>query len=298
MTSYRFSIALVIIQQFLFTIDTMAIHHLGGAIAVTEIGFLRSIGGIALGLCFALPVGWRVFYTHHPYLQLTRALLTVGYTWVLIFSFALIPLADATAISYVSGLYVVLLSGPLLGEMVSGRRYSAVLFGIVGAILIIKPGMSSASWVYLALMAGNALNAMAVILTKYLRREDKATTILLYVSVAQAMAFGVGSIEPWHIDESLWPWIVAILVTGPLGMFCGIIALNHADASVLAPYTYVRLIIATLGAALVFNEQLDLLAIAGSWIIIFACWQATDTVPTITARANGSVAGRDGQAAV
>ena len=292
MKNYRFSITLTIVQQFLFASDTMAIHHLGGAIGLTQIGFLRSIGGIALGLSFALPVGWRTFHTRHPFLQLARALATVGYTWVLIFSFASIPLTDATAISYVSGLYVILLAGPLLGEIVGVRRYLAVIIGIVGAALIVKPGMSSISWIYITLLAGNVLNALAVILTKYLRRDDKATTILLYVSVTQAAAFALGSFQPWHIEESLWPWIVVVIITGPLGMFCGIIALNYADASVLAPYTYVRLVIAIFGAALVFNEQPDLLAVAGSGIIIFACWQAAGTGPTTISRARGNTVER------
>jgi drug/metabolite transporter (DMT)-like permease len=171
------------------------------------------------------------------------------------------------------------LAGPILGEIVGLRRYSAIIIGIVGVVLVVKPGISSASWAYITLLAGNVLNAMAVILTKYLRREDKATTILLYVSAGQAVAFAIGGIHPWHLPGSFWPWIVAAIITGPLGMFCGIIALNYADASVLAPYTYVRLVIAMLAAVFAFNETPDFLAVAGSLIIIFACWQAAKTIP-------------------
>src|SRR5919112_6676408 len=241
MKSCRFSIFLIIVQQFLFAVDTTAIHQLGGSISLTQIGFLRSAGGMALVLCLAPTLGWRVFHTRHPYIQAARALFTVGYTWVLILGYTLMPLSDATAIGYVSGLYVVLLAGPLLGEVVGLRRYAAVLAGIAGAVMISRPGMSQVSWIYLLVLAGNMLNAMAVILTKYLRRDDHATPILLYVSLAQLLVFAPGVIASWQFSPSLWPWVVAVIITGPLGMFCGIVALNHADASALAPYGYVRL---------------------------------------------------------
>jgi drug/metabolite transporter (DMT)-like permease len=279
MRSCRLSIALVIVQQFLFAVDTMAIHRLGDSISLMQVGFLRSIGGMALVLCLAPTLGWRVFHTRHPYIQAARALSTVGYTCVLILGFTLMPLSDATAIGYVSGLYVVLLAGPLLGEVVGLPRYAAVIAGIAGAVMISKPGMSQVSWIYLLVLAGSMLNSMAVILTKYLRRDDHATTILLYVSLAQLLVFAPGVVEPWQFSSSLWPWIVAVTITGPLGMLCGIIALNYADASVLAPYGYVRLVIAILAASFVFDERLDALSIAGSCIIIAACWYVSRTGP-------------------
>jgi drug/metabolite transporter (DMT)-like permease len=220
------------------------------------------------------------FLYRHPFVQAAHALFTVGYTWVLIVGYPSMPLSDATAIGYVSGLYVVLLAGPLLGEVVGLPRNAAVIAGIAGAVMISKPGMSQVSWTYFVILAGNMLNAMAVILTKYLRRDDHATTILLYVSLAQLLVFAPGVIEPWQFSPLLWPWIVAVILTGPLGMLCGIIALNYADASVLAPYGYVRLVIAILAASFVFNEPLNFLSIAGSCIIIVACCYVARTVPS------------------
>jgi drug/metabolite transporter (DMT)-like permease len=144
--------------------------------------------------------------------------------------------------------------------------------------MICRPGMSQISWIYLLVLVGSMLNSIAVILTKYLRRDDHTTTILLYVSLSQLLVFAPGVIESWQFSSLLWPWIVAVTITGPLGMFCGIIALNYADASVLASYSYDRLVIAILAASIVFNERLDLLLISGSCIIIISCWYVTRTV--------------------
>jgi drug/metabolite transporter (DMT)-like permease len=277
MRSYRFSIVLIIIQQFLFAVDIMAIHRLSGSISLAQIGFLRSIGGMAFAFCLLPTLGWHAFYTRHPFLQAARALFTVGYTWILIIGYALMPLSDAVAIGYVSGLYVVLLAGPLLGESVDARRYAAVIIGVAGAVMISKPGMSSVSWVYLVVLVDTTLNSMAVILTKYLRRDDHATTILLYVSLAQLLVFAPGVVEPWQFSPTLWPWILVLVIAGPLGMFCGIIALNYVDASALAPYAYIRLVIVMLIALLIFDERPGFLSIAGAGIIIIACLYVTRT---------------------
>src|SRR3954451_20133711 len=98
MRHYRLTIILVIVQQFLFAIDTTAIHRLSGSISLTQVGLLRSIGGMALVLCLAPTLGWRVFHTRHPFLQAARAFFTVGYTCVLIVGYAWMPLSDATTI--------------------------------------------------------------------------------------------------------------------------------------------------------------------------------------------------------
>src|SRR3981081_3192026 len=99
------------------------------------------------------------------------------------------------------------------------------------------------SWFSLAVTAGTVLNSLGIILTRYLRRDDSATTILLYVQFLQLLAYLPGALEP--LDVTLWPWMLAAAVTGPLGMYCGIVMLLHADASALAPYGYLRLALAT-----------------------------------------------------
>ena len=197
----------------------------------------------------------------------------------MVFSFAWLPLADATAISYVSSLYIVLLAGPVLGEIVGLRRYLAVVAGIAGALLISKPGMTEISWLYLAVLVGTMFNSWAVILTKYLRREDHAITILLYVQLLQLIGFLPGVLEPWNISGQ-WFWIICLVVTGPLGMYCGIVALQYADASVLAPYAYVRLVIVTFAAIILFGETPSLLSVAGACMIVAACWYSTASIST------------------
>ena len=73
MRSERIGVVLILVQQFLFTLDTAAIHSLAGSVSLWQLGLLRSIGGLVLALCLAPSAGRSVFRTHHPVLQLLRA---------------------------------------------------------------------------------------------------------------------------------------------------------------------------------------------------------------------------------
>jgi drug/metabolite transporter (DMT)-like permease len=270
MRSERAGISLMLIQQVLFTFDTAAMHRLAESVSLWQIGLFRSIGGIGLVLCLAPSIGWAVFRTHHPTLQALRSVATVAYAWVLIYSFAVMPFADATAIGYTQAVYVAFLAPPILGEIVGSRRSLAVLIGIVGALMIIKPGFSRASPVYLVVLAGTSLNALALVLTRYLQRQDSPVALMLYVNAALFLSFLPGAADPLPAAQ-LWPWIATVCIAGPLGMYAGILAVGYAEASTLAPYTYVRLVLAVIGATLVFGEAPDLISIFGVILIAGAC---------------------------
>jgi drug/metabolite transporter (DMT)-like permease len=270
MKNERIGILLMLIQQVLFTLDTAAMHRLAGEMPLRQIGLFRSIGGIGLVLCLAPPIGWAVFRTHHPWLQLLRAAATAAYAWVLIYSFAVMPFADATAIGYTQAIYVAFLAPPILGEVVGPHRFVAVIIGIFGALMIVKPGFSLASPIYLAILAGTSLNGLALVLTKYLQREDSAVTVMLYVNLATIVTFMPGVADRLPAPH-LWPWLAPVCIAGPLGMYAGILAVRYADASTLAPYTYVRLVLAMTGTTLAFGEMPDLVSIVGVILIAGAC---------------------------
>ena len=269
MKSERIGIALMLVQQILFTLDTAAMHHLASSVSLWQLGLFRSIGGIGLALCLVPSIGWAVFRTHHPTLQAIRAAVTVAYAWVLIYSFAVMPFADATAIGYTQAIYVALLAPPVLGEVVGSRRFLAVLIGIGGVVLVVKPGFSQTSPIYLAILAGTSLNALALVMTRYLQRKDSPVTLMLYVNIATIISFIPGVAHPLPTAR-LWPWLAVTCIAGPFGTYAGILAVRYADASTLAPYTYVRLVLAMAGATLAFREVPDFVSIIGVIFIVVA----------------------------
>jgi drug/metabolite transporter (DMT)-like permease len=288
MKSEGTGICLMVAQQVLFTLETAAIHHLSGTLSVMQIALLRCIGGLALVGCLVPAVGWSVVRTRLPCLQILRAVASIGYMWVFAFSFTAIPFADATALSYTTAIYMTVLAPPILGEIVGKRRYLAAVVGIVGAILIVKPGFSQVSWIYAAILLGTSLNAFSLILTKYVQRQDHPLTVMLYVNALTAIAFVPAITHPWPVVFD--PWLLGILVLGPAGMYCGIVAVRRADASTLAPYNYVRLVLASVGALVIFQETPDCASIAGAAVIFAACLMASSNKPYRSARTEESVA--------
>jgi drug/metabolite transporter (DMT)-like permease len=269
MKSERMGIALMAAQQVLFTLETIAIHQLSGKLSVMQIALLRSIGGLALVACLIPSAGWSALPTSQPRVQVLRAAISIGYLWIFAFSFTAIPFADATALSYTTAIYITLLALPILGEVVGWRRYAAAVVGMGGAMLIVKPGFTQVSWLYAGILLGTALNALALILTKYMQRQDHPVAVMLYVNGLSLIAFLPGIAHPWPAVFD--PWFLGILVLGPIGVYCGILAVRRADAATLAPYGYVRLVLASIGAFLIFREPPDWLSISGAAIILAAC---------------------------
>jgi drug/metabolite transporter (DMT)-like permease len=266
----RLGVGLMVAQQVLFTVDTAAIHQLAGHVSLWQLGLLRAVGGICLVACLAPAFGWQVFHTRQLGLQALRVTVTIAYAWVLIYSFAYIPFADATALSYTMAIYVALLAGPILGEVVGLRRGLAAVVGLAGAVLIIRPGFSQLSWIYFAVLVLTSANGLAVVLNRALQRYDSPVTIMAYVNVAMLAMFLPGAFEPLP-SALLWPWLLAATITGPLGMFTGIVALRYADASTLAPLSYVRLVMAIVLGAVFFSEPVGLATLLGALVIIVAC---------------------------
>lgn len=169
---------------------------------------------------------WFIRGPHPPSgLQILRAVTTIGYLWTFTFSFTAIPFADATALSYTTAICIILLAPLVLGEIVGRRRYLAAVVGIGGAMLIVKPCFTHLSWTYAGVLLGTLLNALALLLTQYMQRQDHPVTVMLYVNALSVLAFLPGVGQSWP-DTILDPWLRGILVLGPVEVYCGILAVR------------------------------------------------------------------------
>lgn len=274
--SRRLGILLMVGQQVCFTLETSAIHYVGPSLAPMQLAFIRAFGGLLVVLCMLPTVGWAAFSTPQPGLQMFRAGLTIGYLIIMMQAFVAIPLADATAISYSTAIYIILLAPLILGEEVGALRWIAVVIGLVGALLLIQPSFAGSTLIYLGFLAGNSLNALGVVLTKYMQRRDHPITVMLYVNGAATLFFASTLIFEPIPDLSLWQcvWLLPVLIVGPIGMYLGIVALRYADVSTLAPYNYTRLLMIGVIGPILFNEGLSATTVAGAIIIVLACLMA------------------------
>jgi drug/metabolite transporter (DMT)-like permease len=269
----RMAVGLMTGQAILFAVETAMVHHIGARGSAMQLALLRGAGGVMLVGFLAWNAGWSVMKTEQLPLQLLRGFVSVVYLWVLMYSFAHMPFADATAISYTQAAYIAVFSAVILNERVTALRWIATAIGIIGALLIVKPAIPDREIVYLVALLGTSFNGLAFVLNKYLQRPtgDSQLTTMFYVN-AVAVVCNLPVIVTTALPEpEVWPWLSGVLIFGPIGMYLGLVAVRHASASSLGPYTLLRLVIASIGGIVFFDEVPDLLSWLGIAAILLSC---------------------------
>jgi drug/metabolite transporter (DMT)-like permease len=265
-------------QAFLFAVETAMVHHIGPRGFAMQLALLRSGAGLMLVGLLAWKTGWSVMKTNHLPLQLLRGFVSVLYLWVLMYSFGHLPFADATAISYTQAAYIAVFSVLILNERVTTRRWIASAVGTIGALLIVKPAFLNSNIVYLVALLGTSFNGLAFVLNKHLQGPagDSELTTMFYVN-AVGVVCNLPALATTTLPEAaVWPWLSGVLIFGPVGMYLGIVAVRHASASSLAPYTFLRLVIAIIGGVVLFREIPDLVTWIGVAAILASCLLAVE----------------------
>ncbi len=239
---------------------------------------VQVVWGYFLGMLMALLVyvvvarvpARRLLASAHPGMQVARAACLVASLSFLFVSLRYLPLAEATAISFTSPLFTVALAGPFLGERVGWRRWTAVLIGLLGVALIVRPSSALLQWASLLPLIGAFFFATFTVITRYLYADDAVTTLFFTFACGTVL---VSAVVPfvWQMPScSEFGVFIGFGVLGALSHISIVRAMREADASVIAPLNYVRLIWA-LGLGLLWFEQWpDAMALLGALVIVAA----------------------------
>jgi drug/metabolite transporter (DMT)-like permease len=182
-----------------------------------------------------------------------------------------LPLAQAVALSYSTPLFVTIGAVLVLGEVVRMRRWSAVIAGFIGVLVIVRPTAADFSSATLIALLAAAISGGVTISIKYLSRTDPADrivilTTLLWVPLSLPFALTVWK---WP-DAATWPWLILSGGLGTAGHYCWTRALKMAEASALAPLSYLQLLVVGTLAWLLVGEVIDNYTAAGAAIVIAA----------------------------
>jgi drug/metabolite transporter (DMT)-like permease len=266
---YR-GIILILIGYALLAGESAAVHQAGRDATPLQFALLRSAGSLVLVVVLARNIGLSVFRTHHLGLQFVRGGLTVVSIWGIFYGFAVLPLADATAVSYTRAVFLSILAVLILRERVDAARWAATTLGLLGCLIIVRPAFSSWRPDYLIILIGAGLNAGAMIATKVLERRDTPLTVMAYMSLISFAASLPALASPWP-DAAAWPWLLGVAILGPAALYVGLLAIRAADVSIIAPFDYSRLIMAAGLGYVFFGEQPSLADFVGAAIITLAC---------------------------
>lgn len=264
-------IVLFLIALLLFAALDATAKYLSAVFAVPLLVWARYMVHCVFMLATVAPsLGRELVVTRHPWQLAVRALLLVGVTLFGQLALKTMPLAETTALVFVTPLLVALLASPMLGERVSRRAWLATLAGFAGVLLIARPGgaMSGSGVIY---ALGAALcYALYQIMTRQLAASEHPLRLLFTTALGGTVAMSFALFTHW--DGTLPTASQAVLIAslglyGGVGHFLLIRAFREAPVSTLSPLLYVQLIWATLLGVLVFSHLPDTLALAGMVII-------------------------------
>ncbi len=274
---YIFTLLAIVI----FSLQDAISKHLGSAYPPVFIAMIRfwAFGAFALLLTARSPGGLRrTATTARPVLQIVRGALLAFQIVVVITAFTHVGLARSQAILAATPIFVALLSMPLLGERVGWRRWTAIVIGLSGVLLILKPDGASFEMQLLLPLLGGLMFAVYVILTRLVSRTDTAATSFFYIGVAGAGAISlVGPFYWTSLAPADWFWMGLLCITGMASHYFLIRAYDLLDAAAVQPLTYLQVAFAAAIGVTIFGEALNLPMIAGSAIVvsagIFTIWR-------------------------
>jgi drug/metabolite transporter (DMT)-like permease len=216
-------------------------------------------------------MGRRLVVTPRWRLQILRAAMLAGVSFLIMGGLRTLPMAEGTSLFFVTPLIVTLLAGPVLGERVTVTHWLLALFGFSGVLLIARPDGALPLAPVLMLLGGSLLYALYQLATRKLASTENPMTTLYYTALIGALLSSVALPASAHSDMPGWIDLLLVLslgVSGMAGHFLLIRAMAFAPASTLSPLIYVQLVWATLMGWLVFGQLPGASAIAGACIII------------------------------
>jgi drug/metabolite transporter (DMT)-like permease len=238
--------------------------------SVVEISFLRNILALPIILtAIASFVGVSALSSRHIRLHAFRGLLVFGASVCFFLGLKVLPLAEATALIFVSPIFITALSVPLLGEHVGWRRWSAVAVGFVGMLIIVQPGAAAFQPASLLVVAGALFYALVMLSTRWVHLSESTWTLMLYTVLFTLLYSSVVVPFVW-VTPALAdiPLFLGMAVFGTIGVTLISHAFRLAPAAVVAPFDYTALIWASVLGWIVWNEVPGFWVYGGALVII------------------------------
>ncbi len=261
-----------------FVAVTAIVKHVGSGLPAAEAAFLRYL----LGLVFLIPMLGPMLRAglSRQSLWLFGARGVVHTLGVLLWFYAMtqIPLAEVTAMNYLSPVYVTLGAALFLGETLAARRILAVVAALVGALVILRPGFREVSPGHIAMLGTAMLFGASYLIAKLMSGRASAAVVVGMLSVTVTIGLAPFAAAVWvtpTLAQLGWMFLVAFFATA--GHFTMTLAFAAAPVTVTQPVTFLQLVWAVALGALVFGESVDAWVVLGGVIILgsvsFITWR-------------------------
>ena len=244
--------------------------YLSSDLPILQITWARYFFTVA----FTLPIMFfrkNLVWTDKPKLQLIRGLILLTANVCFFYSISIISLAKALTLAFIAPLIVTAFSPIFLGEKVGFRRWSAVIIGFIGSMVVIRPGFVEINLASLAALGTGVMYGFYLIITRKLSSSDNPLLTLLLTGVVGAIIISFVMPFVW-IKPTLnqWSMMAAIGIFACVGHLFIILSLKYADASKLAPFSYFEIVTNIIIGYYFFGDFPDKWTFLGLFIIIIS----------------------------
>ncbi|AAV97481.1 membrane protein, putative (plasmid) [Ruegeria pomeroyi DSS-3] len=262
-----------------FSLHDALIKALGAGYSVFQIIFFATLFSF-VPITVTMLADRRVdtFRPNNPGLVLLRSGLMVGSMVSAFYAFSQLPLTEVYTLLFTFPLLVTALSVPLLGEVVRAQRWAAVGIGLIGVLIVLRPGMSALTLGHLAALTAAVCSALATILVRKIGNSERSAVLILYPMLLGALAMGAMQPLVYRPPELVHLGMMALVgVMSFAAQHLIIQAYRAAPPAVVSPIQYSQIVWATLLGAVLFGERPDGWVALGAGIIIasglFVVWR-------------------------
>lgn len=251
-----------------FSLLAVATRELSADYSALQILFFRNTVGLAIMLPVVAAIGLRRVRSRNMRLQVVRNVIHLAASLGWYQGIAILPLAQVFAIEFTAPFWVALMAVALLGERMNRGRATALIFGLAGMLIILRPGLSGFSIGSLYVLGAAIGFAGTHTATKRLTGTDTVVMVLFWMVVIQFPISAVAAVFSWSaLSWGMVPWALVIGATGLSAHYCMTRALHLADATVVVPMDFMRLpLIAVVGFAF-YSEGFDAFVLIGALVM-------------------------------
>ena len=208
-------------------------------------------------------------WSENPKLQILRGITLLSANICFFYSISIISMAKALTLAFIAPLVTTALSTIILGENVGIKRWSAVIVGFIGSLVVIRPGLIEFNLATLAALGTGFFYGVYLIITRKLHTVDNPLLTLLITGIVGAIISSLFVPIIWiNLSQSQWLWLALMGIFACLGHLLLIYSLRYADASKLAPFGYFEIVTTIILGYYFFQHFPDIWTFAGLFIII------------------------------